>query len=188
MSEEVMVVATELLRPYLPVAPLMRDGAWPLLDFIAENRTFIERPLAERSPEWRQIIPYVVIRNGDDVFTVRRTAKQTEERLHHKVSIGIGGHINPGHTILDGLNKELHEEVRIAGEYELQFAGILNDESTEVGRVHLGAVFLLDSATRDVAVVETEKMHGEWMSRAQLAELRGAMETWSQIVYDELIA
>ncbi|HEV2720029.1 MAG TPA: NUDIX domain-containing protein [Thermoanaerobaculia bacterium] len=188
MSEQVMVVATELLRPFLTAKLIRDDSAWPLLDFVAERHTFIDRPRAERSPEWRQIIPYVVIRHGDDVFTVRRTAKQTEKRLHHMISIGIGGHINPGHTIIDGLNQELGEEVRIGGRYELHYVGMINDESTEVGRVHLGALFLLDSTTRDVAVVETEKMHGEWKSRAQLARLRKDMETWSRIVYDEILA
>jgi predicted NUDIX family phosphoesterase len=182
-----MVVTTAALRPFF-TAPLIRDGADDVLDLIAERHTFIDRPLAERSPEWRQIIPYVVIRHGDDVYTLQRTTKQTEARLHHKVSIGIGGHINPGHDLVEGLRKELDEEVRIAGDYELRFAGIINDESTEVGRVHLGACFVLDSATRDVVVVETEKMRGEWMSRARLAEVREAMETWSQIVYDEIIA
>ena len=186
MSESVMVVATDALRPYL-TASFIRDAA-PLIDFAAAHHTFIDRPIAERSPEWRQIIPYVVIRNGGDVFGVTRTAKQTESRLHHKVSIGIGGHINPGHTILDGLNKELAEEVRIDGEYDLHLAGVINDESTEVGRVHLGACFVLEARTRDVAVLETEKMRGEWMTRAQLAAAREAMETWSQIVYDELLA
>src|SRR5438067_10688408 len=163
VSEEVMVVATELLRPYL-TANFIRE-AWALLDLVAGRHTFIDRPLAERSPEWRQIIPYVVIRNGDEVFGVTRTARQTEERLHHKVSIGIGGHVNPGHTIVEGLNKELGEEVRIDGGYELRFAGAINDESTEVGRVHLGACFVLEARTRDVVVVETEKMQGEWMTR-----------------------
>lgn len=185
MSEQVMVVRTDELRPLLD-GTLTRD-ADALLDLIEERHAFIDRDLAERSPEWRQIIPYVVIRNGDDVFVLTRTSKQTEARLHHKVSIGIGGHINPGHDLVDGLQKELDEEVRIDGDYDLHFAGILNDESTEVSRVHLGAVFLLDSQTRDVVVLETEKMTGGWMSRAALAAAREAMETWSQIVYDELI-
>lgn len=187
MNESVMVVATDALRPFF-TAKLIRDRADELLDLIADHHTFIDRALAERSPEWKQIIPYVVIRHGDEVFTLTRTAKQTEARLHHKVSIGIGGHINPDHDLIDGLQKELDEEVRIDGDYDLQFAGILNDDSTEVGRVHLGAVFLLDSATRDVIVLETEKMTGAWMSRAALAAARESMETWSQIVYDELLA
>jgi predicted NUDIX family phosphoesterase len=186
MSEEVMVVATELLRPYLG-GNFIRD-AWQILDVVADRHTFIDRALAERSAQWRQIIPYVVICNGSDVFGVTRTAKQTETRLHHKVSIGIGGHINPGHSVIEGLHKELDEEVRIGGTYELRLAGVINDESTEVGRVHLGACFLLEARTRDVVVIETEKMHGEWMTPAQLAAARPAMETWSQIVYDELLA
>jgi len=187
MSEEVMVVATDLLRPFF-TSTLIRDRVDELLDVIANEHTFIDRDLAERSPEWRQIIPYVVIRNGDDVFALTRTSKQTESRLHHKVSLGIGGHINPGHDLIDGLQKELDEEVRIDGDYDLQFVAILNDESTEVSRVHLGAVFWLDSMTRDVVVLETEKMTGRWMSHADLAAARDAMESWSQIVYDELIA
>lgn len=186
MPEQVMVVPTDELTPLLEGA-ITRD-ADALLDLIEERHTFIDRDLAERSPEWRQIIPYVVIRHDDDVFTLRRTSKQTESRLHHKVSIGIGGHINPGHDLVDGLQKELDEEVRIGGDYDLHFAGILNDESTEVSRVHLGAVFLLDSATADVVVLETEKMTGGWMSRRELAAARDAMETWSQIVYDEFLA
>ena len=187
MSEAVMVVATDLLRPYL-TATFIRDGASTLLDFAAQHHTFIDRPLAERSPEWRQIIPYVVVTNGDDVFTLRRTPKQSEARLHHKVSIGVGGHINPGHGIIEGMRKELDEEIAIAGRYDLEFAGILNDEQTEVGRVHLGVVYLLRSASRDVQVRETEKMTGQWLPRRELAPLRESMETWSQIVYDEVLA
>ena len=187
MSEQVMVVATDALRPFFN-ATLIRDRADELLELIAERHTFIDRDVAERSPEWRQIIPYVVIRHGDETFTLTRTTKQTESRLHHKVSLGIGGHINPGHDLVDGLQKELDEEVRIDGDYELQFVAILNDESTEVGRVHLGAVFFLDSAARHVVVLETEKMTGCWMSRAELAASREAMESWSQVIYDELIA
>jgi predicted NUDIX family phosphoesterase len=186
MNEEVMVVATDALRHYF-TAPLIREETDAILELIEDEHTFIDRALAERSPEWRQIIPYVVIRHGDDIFTLQRTARQTEARLHHKISIGIGGHINPGHDLLEGLRKELDEEVHIAGDYELQFAGILNEDSTEVGRVHLGVVFLLDSATREVVVVETEKMRGEWRARSELAALREAMETWSQVVYDELL-
>jgi len=187
MSEQVMVVATDELQPFF-TSTLIRDRAREVLDLIAERHTYIDRDLAERSPEWRQIIPYVVIRHGDETFTVTRTKKQTEARLHHKVSLGIGGHINPDHDLARGLQKELSEEVRIDGDYDLEFVAILNDESTEVSRVHLGAVFFLNSATRDVAVLETEKMTGSWMSRDDLAAARDAMESWSQIVYDELLA
>lgn len=185
--EQVMVVATEKLRPYF-TATLIRHDTKAILELIEREHTFLDRPVAEVSEEWRQIIPYVVIRHGDDVFVLERTPKQTEARLHHKLSLGIGGHINPGHNLMAGLRKELDEEVEVGCEYALTFAGILNDESTEVGRVHLGAVFLLEASTPTVTVLETEKMHGSWRPRTALAEAREAMESWSQVVYDELLS
>ncbi|HEV7919673.1 MAG TPA: NUDIX domain-containing protein [Thermoanaerobaculia bacterium] len=166
---------------------LIVEGTRELLAVIAGKHLFLPRPLAEKSPEFKQIIPYVVIRGGGDYFLLRRTPKQTEKRLHDKLSLGIGGHINPGHDLLAGLRKELEEEVSLGDPYALTFAGILNDDSTEVGRVHLGAVYLLETS-RNVAVRETEKMTGSWTAREALAPLREAMETWSQIVYDRLIA
>ena len=181
-----MVVETKDLARFLG-EPFIRDAADEILFLISTRHFFIDRATAEVSPQYKQVIPYVIIRCGDDYFVLQRTARQTESRLHHKVSLGIGGHINPGHSLLDGLQKELGEEVEIDTDFELRFAGILNDDSTEVGRVHLGAVYVLEAATRDVRVRETEKMTGRWMPRAALAPLRARMETWSQIVHDELI-
>jgi predicted NUDIX family phosphoesterase len=187
MNEQVMVVLTADLRPYF-TARLIRDRPRRILDLIAAKHFFIDRQIAEMSPLYKQIIPYVVIRNGDDYFVLKRTPKQTESRLHHKLSLGIGGHINPGHSLVEGLQKELDEEVLIDMPYELNFVGILNDETTEVGRVHLGAVYLLDGSAKRVWVKETEKMSGQWMSRAALRDARAAMESWSEIIFDEFIA
>jgi len=181
-----MVVPRDQLPP-LPTTALVVEETRAFLDLIARKHLFLPRPQAEKSPEFKQIIPYVVIRSGGDYFLLRRTPKQTEKRLHDKLSLGIGGHINPGHDLAAGLRKELDEEVSIGDPYELTFAGILNDDSTEVGRVHLGAVYMLETS-RNVSVRETEKMTGSWVSRDALAPLREAMETWSQIVYDRLIA
>jgi predicted NUDIX family phosphoesterase len=182
-----MVVETALLQRFF-TASLVREHTQAILDVIAANHTFIPRAKAEVSPEWKQIIPYVVIRCGDEYFVLQRTARQTEARLHHKVSLGIGGHVNPGHDLMQGLKKELDEEVAVETPYELRFAGILNDDSTDVGRVHLGAVYVLEAQDKHVSVKETEKMTARWMKRDELIGVRDAMETWSQIVYDELIA
>lgn len=188
MTEQVMVVAREDIAAFLVERGLVRDDADAILDVINERHFFIDRPTAEVSPQFKQIIPYVVIRRGDSVYLLQRTPKQTEARLHHKLSIGVGGHINPDTPeLLDGLQKELEEEVDVAGDYDLSFAGILNDDSTEVGSVHLGAVFVLDAHDKNVRVRETEKMSGRWAERAELARVREQLETWSQIVYDEFI-
>jgi predicted NUDIX family phosphoesterase len=189
MTEQVMVVERETLAPFLVERGLVETRADEVFDLIVDLHFFLDRPTAEVSPQYKQIIPYVVIRHGASYFLLQRTQKQTEARLHHKLSLGIGGHINPDTPdLLDGLQKELEEEVEIAGDYDLAFAGILNDDTTDVGRVHLGAVYILDAHDANVKVRETEKMTGRWVPRLDLAALREEMESWSQIVFDAVIA
>ncbi len=187
MSEQVMVVERERLAPFLVDCGLVVDDTDEMFDRIQDLHFFIDRPTAEISPQYKQIIPYVLIRHDDSYFLLQRTQKQTEARLHHKLSLGIGGHINPDTPdILDGLQKELEEEVEVVGDYDLAFIGILNDDTTEVGRVHLGAVYVLESHTGDVRVRETEKMTGRWSTVDELETLQESMETWSQIVFAAL--
>ena len=188
MTEQVMVVERERLAPYLIEYGLVREHLDEALDVILDAHFYIDRPTAEVSPQYKQIIPYVVIRHDGSYFLLQRTQKQTEARLHHKLSLGIGGHINPDTPeLLDGLHKELEEEVHVAGDYDLTFVGILNDDTTEVGSVHLGAVYVLDAHDANVTVRETEKMTGRWAALSELPALRAQMETWSQIVYDSFI-
>jgi predicted NUDIX family phosphoesterase len=191
-----MVVDTTHLRPYLSSEgfDLIREHTDAVLQLIVAEHHFVARELAERSPEYKQIIPYVVVRHRGDFFLLQRTAKQTESRLHHKLSLGIGGHINPeeaverGEALFRGLDRELSEEVFVPQPHALQLIGIVNDETTDVGRVHLGVVFILDAPSRDVRVLETEKMTGRWVAAGDLALHRDAMESWSQIVHDRYIA
>lgn len=190
--EQVMVVERERLAPFLVERGLLRERLDEALDAILDGHFFLDRPTAEVSPQYKQIIPYVLIRHDDSYYLLQRTQKQTEARLHHKLSLGVGGHINPDTPpdlldgLIHGLMKELEEEVHVAGDYDLAFVGILNDDTTEVGSVHLGAVYVLDAHDANVTVRETEKMTGRWVPLAELSSLREQMETWSQIVYDEL--
>ena len=189
MTEQVMVVERDKIARYLVERGLVREQLDEILDAIYDGHFFLDRPTAEISPQYKQIIPYVIIRHADSFFLLQRTPKQTEARLHHKLSLGIGGHINPDTPdLLDGLHKELEEEVHVAGDYDLTFAGILNDDTTDVGSVHLGAVYVLDAHDANVTVRETDKMTGRWCPASDLPGLREQMETWSQIVFDALIA
>jgi predicted NUDIX family phosphoesterase len=187
-AEQVMVVERETLAPFLVERGIVQERTEEVFDLIVSRHFFLDRPTAEISPQYKQIIPYVVIRHGQSYFLLQRTQKQTESRLHHKLSLGIGGHINPDTPdLLDGLHKELEEEVEISGDYDLAFAGILNDDTTEVGRVHLGAVYVLEAHNANVTVRETEKMTGRWAEVEELRALREDMESWSQIVFDSLL-
>lgn len=188
MTEQVMVVERATIAEFLVERGLVQERTEEILDAIVERHFFIDRPVAEVSPQYKQIIPYVLIRHDGSYFLLQRTQKQTEARLHHKLSLGIGGHINPDTPdLLDGLQKELEEEVEVVGDYDLTFAGILNDDTTEVGSVHLGAVYVLDAHEGVVHVRETEKMAGRWVAAPDLASLRDDMETWSQICFDALV-
>src|SRR5262249_49916426 len=116
---------------------------------------------------------------------------QSEQRLHNKLSVGIGGHINPepapGDPIQNGLARELHEELHIPHGYESQMIGLINDDTTEVGSVHLGVLFEINSPTSSVSVRETRKMHGTWAPLSRVEESYEWLETWSQIVYDSYL-
>ena len=181
-----MVVERAEIARHIDAQPfgIIHDDLDAILDIISSKHFFIDRPTAEQSPQYKQIIPYVAIRHGHFVFLLERTSKQTESRLHHKLSLGIGGHVNPDvPTLLGGLQKELEEEVQVDGDYEISFAGILNDDTTDVGRVHLGAVYLAEAAGRPVAIRETHKLTGSFVSPADVERVADGLETWSWLTF-----
>src|SRR5262245_26677858 len=125
-----------------------RKGATDRIARIRTHGFFVERRAAEQDSSWKQVIPYVVVRRGDALLLLERKKKQGEARLHGKLSIGVGGHINPvddggaggGDVLLEGLRRELDEELDVQGALDVRAAGFLNDDSTDVGAVHYGLV------------------------------------------------
>ncbi len=119
---------------------------------VAEHGRYLDRPVAEESPEWKQVIPYVVVRDGELTFLMERTSAGGDPRLHRKASIGVGGHLNPvdaGEDPLQGgLRREWAEELEADWEPEFHLLGLLNDDTNPVGSVHLGVVFQVDAAGR----------------------------------------
>ena len=189
--EQVLVVETMLLAPYISGRRgLIQENLEAVLALVQTRHSFLARAAAEGDPTHKQIIPYVVVRRGDQVFATRRLNQGGEARLHGLLSLGAGGHINPaddeGDVLFQGLRRELEEELALTAPVgELQFLGLINDDDTEVGRVHLGLCFLLDT-DGDVSVRETEKLEGLWLPLSQLASRAGEMETWSSLLLDTL--
>ncbi len=141
----------------------------------------------------KQLIAYVVVRSEGCIFGMRRLKKQTEARLHDRLSIGVGGHINTEdlagdelEVIRHGLLRELHEEVWIEDHLPMRLLGFINDNSTEVGQVHTGICYLVDVPHKACSVRETDKMEGVWMSPTELRQDYDRLETWSQIALDAL--
>ncbi len=190
--ENVLAVKTELLRPFLTGEGCLTDRCAEAVEVMLRNHVFLPRPEAEVDESYRQIIPYVVIRRGEHIFTTERLAKGGEARLHGKLSIGIGGHINPesdgdGSDVLRrGMARELSEEVSIGGAFSApRFIGLINNESNSVSRVHLGLLCAM-TVDGEVTVRETEKLAGRWMTAAELRANAHRLEGWTAIALDAL--
>jgi len=171
------------------------DVAWEALKAISGAYRFIDRNDAENDPSLKQIIPYVLIRCGERIMLMKRLREQSERRLWDKYSIGIGGHLNPEDgeadffdAFLSGLERELHEELDIATEYACRLVGCINDDTTDVGRVHFGIVFQALLTNDNVKIRETSKMTGEFVEIQELAAIRPDMESWSKIIFDHYLS
>jgi predicted NUDIX family phosphoesterase len=157
---------------------------------------FRPRAEVEEDPSYKQLIPYVVIRCGDAVFCYTRGKSQGEARLHAKRSLGIGGHVDE--TDADGratpdayeiaLRRELDEEVAINAPGQMRCLGLINDDSTPVGEVHLGVVYEYRLEAPDVAAREDGVADAGFVSLAEVLAGRDRFETWSQICIDALLA
>jgi predicted NUDIX family phosphoesterase len=195
VNENVLVVPTSGVAPFL-TGPFTETNLQRALDYILANHSFRSRAIVEEDNTFKQIIPYVVVRHGESYLLMRRTNRQTESRLHGKYSVGIGGHINDLETfsgernvIHAGLERELEEEIHLHGKRQsLNLVGIISDDSTPVGQVHLGLVFMLEIESADFTVNEPDLMTAEWAGMDLLRESFPRMETWSQIAFERVIS
>lgn len=163
----------------------------------ARNNSFMQRDKAETNPDFKQIIPYVVITDGERILHYVRGKKAGEQRLVSKGSIGIGGHINDeDHSLFsfgmqafqEAVKREVCEELSVQGEFDARPVGLINDDSTEVGRVHFGVVHVLFREPKDVKKNEQVITQMEFISIDDLRAKRDQMETWSQLCLDNLDA
>lgn len=194
-TERVLVIPTAVFHRLGYFQGFTREVNRYLPDlFSAEHISYQPRSQVEQDPNFKQLIPYVVFRHRDSagresVFQYTRGTGQGEGRLHRKRSVGIGGHISSidadnglsGDPYKEGMRRELDEEVQIDTPYHAECVGLINDDLTEVGRVHLGVVHLFDVERPAVQPRESEIVEcGFRPIDEMLADLSG-FETWSQI-------
>ena len=159
------------------------------------NNFFLPRSKAETDPGHKQIIPYVLIVCQNKVLHYVRGKKAGEQRLVAKGSIGIGGHMNDTDESLfawdeaaymAGVEREVNEEIRIESPFEDRIVALLNDDATDVGRVHLGIVHVFKLAEPKVEKREAMITNLSFLTREELEQRRDALETWSQYCVDGL--
>ena len=191
-TEQVLVVPTHrlFLKRESPLHGFSQGGVDELFRLVAEHGHFAPRDEAEEDPGLKQIIPYGVLLFSREVFLMKRTRKGGEARLHERVTLGVGGHVNPVDS-MDGdlknaigkaFERELNEELVVETPFQSEALGLLNDDSNSVGRVHLGVVYRIDLDAPRVRVKEAHSLRGSFVPVESLESYTEHMETWSQLL------
>lgn len=207
-AEQVLVIPANLAealcnyKTFGPTSPVLES-------IILQNHSFREREEAEKNFEFKQVIPYVMVLHTGacavgpaccvatetKYLLSQRTSKQQEARLHNKYSLGQGGHINDldmGNSsrspIMAGLLREVAEEFHLGEIKDCAPIGTINDNSSEVSRVHFGLVYMVRVDSLDFSVAEAGKHTAQWATKADLEVYYDRMENWSQVLMDHVIA
>ena len=195
-NENILVVRRELFDE-LGSFQGLNFGAEKYLKAILSRGSnfFVPRPEAENDPAYKQIIPYALIAFEETVLHYVRGKKAGEQRLVAKGSIGIGGHMNETDESLfaldeqaysAGVEREVNEEITIDTPFEDRIVALLNDDSTEVGRVHLGIVHIFQVKEPKVQKREAMITGLAFLTKEELMTRRESLESWSQICLDSL--
>ena len=159
--------------------------------FAEHNSRFMRRAEAESDPRFKQLIPYVILRTDRSIFTYVRGKQSGESRLVLRRSIGLGGHIEPTDdrtlfspdqsSYLAAADREVDEEVQVGRVLAKRIVGLINDDSDEVGKVHLGIVHIWDLAAPDVKKREAAITQTRFATVDELQLELNDLESWSQI-------
>ncbi len=195
-EEHVLVIPAErlaLIGGFTGFAPFNQQSFEAILE--PAHMQFRPRSQVEEDPTFKQLIPYCILQVGSGadrkIFQYTRGSGQGEKRLHAKRSIGIGGHISRedatgADLYRSGMERELSEEMIIEGAYQEQLLGFIYDDSSPVGRVHLGVVHLLTLENDSSRARESEMIESGFVPLEQLHANRDRLETWSQLSLDQL--
>ena len=156
--------------------------------------SFRPRQEVEDDPSFKQLIPYCLFRCDGQIFHYRRGKAGGEGRLHSKRSVGIGGHISSTDQLtgdrryFEAMHREISEEVFLESGFRDAFVGMINDDETPVGKVHLGIVHIFDLDSAKVRPREESILETGFTRPEELLREGDQFETWSQICLRALFA
>jgi len=197
-DEQILVVERKIIEQAGLFQGLMFDVQRYLSEIFAQGICrFVNRAQAEQDPAYKQLIPYVIISCNGKFLSYVRGKRAGEKRLVGNRSIGIGGHINPVddmplfnadfyETYLAAVKREVAEELSVETSYTDHIVALLNDDSNEVGQVHLGIVHFWMLDAPNVSRREQMITQMSFMTPGQLQQLRDTLETWSGLCLDKL--
>jgi predicted NUDIX family phosphoesterase len=191
MQEQVLVVPRAAIEMFIPSKGICQVAENELKALVESNARFMPRELAEYDLNFKQIIPYLVFAYQEQLFLMQRSEKPSEARLASKFSLGVGGHLRAkdlaSGSLFDWAKREFLEEVEFAGTVKPELVGFVNDESSQVGQVHTGVLWLVRASSPVIAVKE-ELKSGELVSLAHCQKNYALLESWSQMVVDHFSA
>jgi predicted NUDIX family phosphoesterase len=208
-EERILVVPTSLFKNlgYFQGFSREIERYWPRL-VEGDHVEYRARGEMEADPSFKQLIPYCLFRwtdaNGDaHLFEYQRGGGSGEARLRTKHSVGVGGNISSidssvvislremipvaereeytGHVYREGMRRELEEEVIIETPYTETAVGLINDDETPVGQVHLGMVHLCDVEQPNVRPREADILAARFTPVADILTRLDQFESWSEI-------
>lgn len=192
-QERILVVPTEVLHQVGHFQGFCRDVEPYLRALLSpEHVSYRPRGQMEEDPSFKQLIPYVIFQWHSQLFQYTRGKLQGEQRLHALRSIGVGGHISAEDRNLfdpsyeEALQRELDEEVHVESPYRQRVVGLINDDETPVGRVHLGIVHLCELEEPKVRPRERALTRAGFEEIERLHQEIDDFETWSQICLKSL--
>jgi predicted NUDIX family phosphoesterase len=194
MDEKILVFKREV-TPNLPLYGLFHDEN--LLPVALAHMEFRPRSEMEINPVYKQFIPYCLLRHGSGLICYRRSSGASETRLHGLYSLGWGGHVNDHDQVLPLWNdaiitqtfyRELKEEIDVKINKSPTLIGFINDDTTDVGKVHLGIVF---EYWLDHPEFHRRNKQGQekvaFLELDEIVKSKSSYESWSQIVLDEYL-
>ncbi|MGH2457496.1 MAG: phosphoesterase [Chloroflexota bacterium] len=154
------------------------------------------RALAERDPRFKQIVAYVILRHRGRIFHYRRSSAVGERRLAGLRSLGVGGHLNQGDvqdsldlaSLRRAIHRELGEELVLAEQPAIHWFGMINDDSTEVGKVHVGLVAVADLRGSDARLRDPTLVDGRFDLVPRIVAQADDFESWSRLCLPALLS
>lgn len=188
-NEQILVVKRDILFPGNAWQGLKAVDFGNYIQIIENHKEFMARGPVETNFAYKQIIPYLIFEYQGLYFIMQRQARASEQRLASKYTLGIGGHLRQedlkGTDFFEWARREFYEEVNYQGQLTIEPLGILNDDSNNVGKAHIGFVLLLRGDSPKISI-KSELADGKLVSFTQCKAYYAAMETWSQLVFDFL--
>lgn len=192
-DEQILVVPRKVLDPFIHFRGFRKADDSRIEEWIRASR-FQSRSTMETDLSFKQLIPYILLRCGEQVYRYWRTKRAGESRLHHLYSLGIGGHIDqrddnlftPADELLhEAAIRELREEMDLPEIPALHHVGFINDDENEVGQVHLGIVYEAWLSSTEGKTRESALARGEWKRLDELMDVE--YETWSQFLVEQYL-